>query len=201
MANSQLVSTDAAPEGIAPTDSACEGTTLTNAAHGSAKSQSSTSNASSSNDGSKKITFLTEFSKFIADMTVLEWALGWILGEVISRFLTSLVHEFLLPLLSGLLFGGYDPGSLNFTVAGASVNYGNLIVNGIDVVIIFITVFLVAELMWLIRKKHNIEDDVEEFAGNAEEQHLENQALLKNQAEVLGEIRDLLAVQQNQTKN
>ncbi len=132
----------------------------------------------------KKGQLWVEFRNFLTDSTFVEWTLGWATGEVVSRFIYSAVHDFLFPFLGGTFFGGVNIEQASFEVDGQIVNYGSLLVNAVDMLIVLFTVFLVCELIFFIRKKHRIveEDD------NAELVEIAN----KN-TEILSEIRDALS--------
>ena len=147
----------------------------------------------------KKGSLLANFREFILDTTVAEWALGWILGEVISRLLTSAVHDFIIPLVGGAFFGGVTLSEMAFQVGDCTVYYGNLILNAIDTLIVVFIVFLICELFFHMREKHGFEQE-DEAAMTEDEPGAPgcDAAARSKEAELLSEIRDLLAAQQRQ---
>ena len=103
---------------------------------------------------------LRNFSAFLSNRSVLDWAIGIVIGTAFGKTITSFVYDVLLPPV-GLLFGKVDFRDLyinlsrtqypNFTEAknaGApTINYGMFIGTVFDFLIVSFVVFLVVEQM------------------------------------------------------
>ncbi len=135
----------------------------------------------------KKNNLFSDLREFLLDSTFVEWTLGWITGEVASRFLTSFVHDFLLPFVSGVFFGGADITEVKVEIAGQTIGIGTFLLNAIDMVIVLFVIFLVCELICHLRVKHKLEEE------DSTDELIE--ATNKNTA-MLAEIRDALVQKQ-----
>ena len=127
--------------------------------------------------------------EFLTDSTLAEWTLGWVAGEVVSRFLMSLVHDLIFPILSALLLDGFSLDDALSELNGVTIHWGSMLSTAIDMIIVLFVVFLICEYIYHVRLKHNLEQA--EYDEQLFEQSLNNTALLT-------EIRDLLA--QNATE-
>lgn len=136
----------------------------------------------------KKPTFMTHFRVFLVNSTLIEWALGWIAGEVISRFLTSLVHDVLFPFISGVFFDGSSLNELIIVINGREVLWGTMLINVADMIVVFLVVFFVCELVYFMRKRYRIPEDEEDSFDELIE-------VTKENTKLLGDVRDLLAKQ------
>lgn len=127
--------------------------------------------------------FLMEFKQFISKGSVIDLAVGVIIGSSFTAIVNSLVNDIIMP-ITGWLFGGIDFTSLRYVVkpaapnmAEASINYGNFIQNVVNFVLVAFVIFCMVKAINHFRKK---EED--------------NKAKAKPSAEVelLTEIRDAL---------
>lgn len=87
---------------------------------------------------------LKEFKEFIMRGNVLDLAVAVIIGGAFGKIVSSLVNDIFMPLI-GLVIGGIDFSSLQFTFGAAKVTYGNFINNIIDFLIIAFVIFLVVK--------------------------------------------------------
>jgi large conductance mechanosensitive channel len=87
---------------------------------------------------------LKEFKEFVMRGNVLDLAVGVIIGGAFGKIVGSLVADILMPLI-GLLIGGIDFSSLQFTVGSAKVTYGSFINNVIDFLVIAFVIFLIVK--------------------------------------------------------
>ena len=94
---------------------------------------------------------LKEFKEFITKGSVLDLAIGIIIGGAIGKVVTSLVNDILMPLI-GLLMGGVDFGGLKATIGSASINYGLFIQSIVDFIIIALCIFLIIKAIDKMRK-------------------------------------------------
>lgn len=90
---------------------------------------------------------LEEFKKFISKGSVLDMAIGIIMGTAFTAIVNSVVEDLLMPIITGLT-AGVDFQNLTVNVAGATLKVGNLINN-------IITFLIVAFVLFLIMKSFN----------------------------------------------
>ncbi len=135
--------------------------------------------------------WVAEFRAFIMRGSVVDLAVGIIIGAAFTGIVNSLVKDLLNPLI-GLLIGGIDFSNLFVTLKGpvthtlqdaqkagaVTVNYGNFVNACIQFLIVSFAIF------WLVRlltRLHVRQEKIEEAAGPTPTELL------------LAEIRDLLA--------
>ena len=82
-----------------------------------------------------------EFKKFALQGSVMDLAIGVIIGAAFGKIVTSFVNDILMPLI-GLLLGKVDFSGLALQVGDAKVSYGLFINSLIDFVIIAFVIFL-----------------------------------------------------------
>ena len=77
--------------------------------------------------------FIAEFKEFISRGSVIDLAVGVIIGGAFTAIVTSLVNDIIMPII-GLLFGGIDFTSLRYIITPAvgdtpeaAIYYGNFI--------------------------------------------------------------------------
>ena len=129
--------------------------------------------------------FLKEFKDFAMKGNVMDMAVGVIIGGAFGKIVSSLVDDILMPAI-GMLTGGVDFSNLAVKLGAgetaAMLKYGMFIQNIIDFLIIALCIFMMIKAMnKLIKKKEEAPAPAE---PGAEEK-------------LLGEIRDLLKVQNN----
>lgn len=118
---------------------------------------------------------IKEFKTFIARGSVIDLAVGVIVGGAFSKIVTSLVDNLLMPAI-GLILGGIDFSSLSITIKDSTINYGLFIQSVVDFIIIAFCIFLIVKLINKITHKK----ETKEVKKKAEDIAL------------LEEIRDLL---------
>ncbi len=116
---------------------------------------------------------LKEFKDFIANGSVMDMAVGIILGAAFTAIVGSLVDDLITPLI-GLFMGGIDFSSLSAGVGDALFTYGNFIMALINFIIIAFVVFLLVK------------------AVNKTKKPVEEEAAGPTTEELLAEIRDSL---------
>jgi large conductance mechanosensitive channel len=87
---------------------------------------------------------LKEFKAFVMRGNVLDLAVAVIIGGAFGKIIGSLVNDILMPLI-GLVLGGLDFTTLNFTVGDAVVAYGNFIQMTVDFLVIAFVIFLIVK--------------------------------------------------------
>lgn len=120
---------------------------------------------------------LQEFKEFITVGNVADMTVGVIIGGAFGKIVTSLVNDILMPFV-GVLVGGLDFSSLRWTFYGATINYGNFILNVVDFLIIAWCIFIFIKAFQHFKNK---------VAPQCEEEKPKEDELA-----VLKEIRDLL---------
>ncbi len=139
---------------------------------------------------------LKEFKEFINRGSVMDLAVGIIIGGAFTSIVTSLVNDVVMPVIS-MIIGGFDFSSLKLTIPAyiegiepATINYGNFIQAVINFLIIAFVIFI------LIRTLNKIRERAERLTKKAEEKKEEEAAKVEeDQTALLKEIRDLLKKQ------
>ncbi len=130
--------------------------------------------------------FLKEFKEFAMRGSVVDLAVGVVIGGAFGKIVTSLVDDIIMPPV-GYLTGGIDFGSLKYVlkeaneaagVAEVSLNYGNFINVVVQFLIVALCIFVVIKGMNSLKK--------EEVPAP------EEPAAPSNEEALLTEIRDLL---------
>ena len=93
-----------------------------------------------------KKSFLQEFKEFINRGSVVDLAVGVVVGGAFTAIVNSLVNDIITPLI-GLIVGGVDFSNLSITVKDASINYGSFIQNVINFIIVAFAIFAVVKVM------------------------------------------------------
>lgn len=128
----------------------------------------------------KKI--LKEFKEFISRGSVVDLAVGVIVGGAFSKIVTSLVNDILMPII-GIIIGGHDFSSLSITFRDATISYGAFIQNVIDFLIVAACIFMFVKVINSLEK-----------LGHKDVKKEEPKSVPKKPDEIvlLEEIRDLL---------
>ena len=103
-----------------------------------------------------KKSFFQEFKDFINRGSVVDLAVGVVVGGAFTTIVNSLVNDIITPLI-GLIMGGVDFSNLSLTVKDASVNYGNFIQNIINFIIVAFAIFVVVKAMNRIHERSEYE--------------------------------------------
>ena len=99
----------------------------------------------------KKKGFIAEFKEFINRGSVIDLAVGVVVGGAFTSIVNSLVNDIITPLI-GLILGGVNFSGLSLTVKDASINYGMFIQNVINFIIVAFCIFLVVRIMNRMRE-------------------------------------------------
>lgn len=142
----------------------------------------------------KQSKLVAEFKEFISRGSVIDLAVGVIVGGAFTTIVNSLVDDIVMPIIS-LITGGIDLSSLSFTiklpdelvdVAPATIRYGLFIQNIINFFLIALVIFFMVKAINAFRKKKE-----EEPAPDPEP---------SDEVKLLTEIRDLMADQGGKKK-
>lgn len=154
------------------------------------------------NKEKKKNSIINEFKEFISRGSVMDLAVGIIIGAAFTAIVSSLVNDIITPLI-GMIIGGIDFTALSVTLPSlfpdhqAVLNYGNFIQAVINFFIIALCVFMIIKAMNVLKVKteqelnklKNMKDEEKKEEEAKEEEKPDPQAI---QLELLTEIRDLL---------
>lgn len=99
---------------------------------------------------------LQEFKAFIARGSVVDLAVGVIVGGAFSAIVKSLVNDILMPII-GLLLGGLNFSNLSFGLGEAKIRYGAFLQAVINFFIIAFVIFFIVKLINLVYKKQSQE--------------------------------------------
>jgi len=120
------------------------------------------------------MSMMSEFKDFAMKGSLMDMAVGIIIGAAIGKMVGALVDNILMPLV-GLAMGGVDFSSLSKDVGDASIGYGAFIQAVIDFTIVAFVIFMIIRMLNKMKK--------------AEE---EAPAEPSEDVQLLTEIRDLL---------
>ena len=125
---------------------------------------------------------IAEFKDFAMKGSIVDVAIGMIIGAAFSAIITSLVEDIIMPLL-GILIGKVDFSGLSVTVGSAKVMYGAFIQSCFSFLLISITIFLCIKAANKARSAFEKKEEIEEEEEEAE---------VAEDIALLTEIRDLL---------
>ncbi|MBQ6605950.1 large-conductance mechanosensitive channel protein MscL [Candidatus Saccharibacteria bacterium] len=136
----------------------------------------------------KEPKILKEFKEFINRGSVIDLAVGIIIGSAFTSIVNSLVSDVVMPVVS-MIIGGFDFSNLKLTIPAyidgiepATINYGNFITAVINFLIIAFVIFILIRSINNMKKKAAPAPVEDKAATKVEE----------SQTEILKEIRDLL---------
>ena len=124
---------------------------------------------------------LEDFRNFISRGSVIDLAIGVIIGAAFTAIINSLVDDIIMPII-GVILGGVNFESLAFQVGEASINYGMFIQAVINFFLIALIIFFALRALLALDKKRGAEDT----------EGVEEEPELPEDIQLLTEIRDLL---------
>lgn len=140
----------------------------------------------------KKPAWMKEFGEFINRGSVVDLAVGVIIGAAFGKIVTSLVDDILMPVI-GLIAGGVDFTNLAWEIpnlfgadTAAKIHYGLFLQNIVDFLIVALAVFFFVRAITKAQAKMRTAQKAKE--DEEEKQEDENTKLLR-------EIRDSLKKQ------
>jgi large conductance mechanosensitive channel len=140
------------------------------------------------------MSWTSDFRKFIMRGSVVDLAVGVIIGAAFTAIVNSLVDDIIMPLIGGLI--GVDFTALTFQFNGVTVSYGNFIQALINFLIVALFIFFT--IRWLIRLSESMGMDAGELGlegivpDEEEEPEPEPEPEPSEEVVLLTEIRDLL---------
>ena len=146
---------------------------------------------------------LKDFKEFISRGSIIDLAIGIIIGASFTAIVKSLVDDMFMPII-GAMLGGVNIEGLAFTVGEASINYGKFLMAVLSFLLIALVLFFIIRGMAAANKELKELGLIEEVP-EAEEEVVE--PVLTTEEQLLAEIRDILqanltavAVPVNQTE-
>ena len=122
--------------------------------------------------------FINEFKEFAMKGSVMDMAIGVIIGGAFGKIVTSLVDDLIMPIL-GIFTGGVNFADLKYVMTeDNAIAYGAFIQNVIDFLLIALSIFIVIKLINKARKPKEEEEAAPEEPAE--------------DVKLLSEIRDLL---------
>jgi large conductance mechanosensitive channel len=122
--------------------------------------------------------FINEFKEFAMKGSVMDMAIGVIIGGAFGKIVTSLVDDLIMPIL-GIFTGGVNFADLKYVMTeDNAIAYGAFIQNIIDFLLIALSIFIVIKLINKARRPKEEEEAAPEEPAE--------------DVKLLGEIRDLL---------
>jgi large conductance mechanosensitive channel len=119
---------------------------------------------------------LEEFRNFAMRGSVIDLAIGLVIGNAFHKILSELVENVIMPLL-GIITGGNNLSTLSYSFKSATINYGMFMQSVVDFIIIAFALFLTVKMINRFNKKKEAEA---------------KPAPTPNQEVLLTEIRDIL---------
>ena len=92
------------------------------------------------------MSFASEFREFAVKGSVVDLAVGVIIGAAFGKIVASLVEDVVMPAVGSLL-GGLNFSGLAVQFGAATLKYGKFIQTGVDFVIVAIVIFLAVKLI------------------------------------------------------
>ncbi|GAB6168885.1 large-conductance mechanosensitive channel protein MscL [Clostridium carnis] len=135
--------------------------------------------------------FINEFKEFAMKGNIIDLAVGVVIGGAFNKIVSSLVKDIIMPSI-GVLTGGVNFEHLSFVLKPAIdgkpeviLTYGIFIQNVVDFLIIALSIFVMIKVInKMNRQKEEVKKEEETVKISKEE-------------ELLTQIRDLLAKQNN----
>jgi large conductance mechanosensitive channel len=88
----------------------------------------------------------SEFREFAMKGSVIDLAVGVVIGAAFGKIVDSLVNDIIMPIV-GILTGGLDISHASVKIGEAELKYGNFIQTSLNFVIIAFTLFMVIKAM------------------------------------------------------
>ena len=100
----------------------------------------------------KKVAVKNEFLEFLRDYSVIQLAIGVVIGNAVKELVSSLANNIIMPLV-GIFTPSGAWRDIAFSIAGSEFKVGLLISSLIDFIIVALVVFLVAKKLLKVEIK------------------------------------------------
>lgn len=104
------------------------------------------------------MSLVSEFKEFAMKGSLMDMAVGIIIGAAIGKVVGALVENMLMPLI-GMIMGGVDFSSLAVKIGDASIGYGAFIQALIDFLIVAFVIFMLLKAMNNMKKGQEEKDE------------------------------------------
>jgi len=104
------------------------------------------------------MSLVSEFKEFAMKGSLMDMAVGIIIGAAIGKMVGALVDNILMPLI-GSVMGGVDFSTLAAQINGVDVGYGAFIQALIDFIIIAFVIFMLLKMINNMKKNAAEEED------------------------------------------
>jgi len=121
---------------------------------------------------------ISEFKEFAMKGSLIDMAVGIIIGAAVGKMVSTLVENILMPII-GVFMGGVNFTDLSITVGDAAIGYGAFIQAMIDFIIIAFVIFMILKAISKMKEAQAAKEEAEPAADPAD-------------VVLLTEIRDLL---------
>ena len=132
--------------------------------------------------------FVKEFKEFAMRGSVVDLAIGVVIGAAFGKIVTSMVDDLIMPII-GFITGGIDFSEMKYIlkdadpineVAAVSINFGNFINTVVQFIIIAFVIFLVIKGINSLKRKQIVEEAAAPIPTKEEVLLTEIRDLLKN---------------------
>ena len=121
---------------------------------------------------------IKEFKEFAMKGSLIDMAVGIIIGAAVGKMVSTLVENILMPIV-GVFMGGVNFQDLSIKVGDAAIGYGAFIQSLIDFLIVAFVIFMILKA-------------ISKMKANFEQEKVEAPAEDPADVALLTEIRDLL---------
>jgi len=98
------------------------------------------------------MSMISEFKEFAMKGSLIDMAVGIIIGAATGKMVSALVENILMPII-GALMGGVNFEDLSIKIGEAAIGYGSFIQAVIDFIIIAFVIFMILKAINNMKKK------------------------------------------------
>jgi len=102
------------------------------------------------------MSMISEFKEFAMKGSLIDMAVGIIIGAAVGKMVSTLVENILMPIV-GVFMGGVNFQDLSITVGDAAIGYGAFIQAMIDFLIIAFVIFMILKAIAKMKENHEKE--------------------------------------------
>jgi len=106
------------------------------------------------------MSMIQEFKEFALKGSLIDMAVGIIIGAAVGKMVSTLVENILMPII-GVFMGGVNFQDLSIKVGDAAIGYGAFIQAMIDFLIIALVIFMILKAIAKMKEKSEAEKEVE----------------------------------------
>ena len=106
------------------------------------------------------MSMLSEFKEFAMKGSLIDMAVGIIIGAAVSEMVGTLVEKIIMPIV-GVFMGGVNFSDLSITVGDAAIGYGSFIQALIDFTIVAFVIFMILRVITTMKNEKESEPEPE----------------------------------------